>query len=179
MDSITRELREIFSARIQSSFDHARTCLGYARAARQSGDSDRVRDMLWCIRAFRVAAVAWRERARKLAPMLLMCLLMGFTGCVTSRPVPVTDNLSAPLLLFRPVCDRLDFNHAPRDAHWSGYAELVWDSDGDRVVAIDCDLLSMSAGFAPLSERFDIRAAEALKLRQFLRSNGVETNWTP
>jgi hypothetical protein len=175
---IRRELQRIYRARVPDRFSNARHCLTYARMARRDGDSVGFKEWIWCARVLRMAAARWRKRAEKLAPMLV-CLVGFLHGCCAYQPVKVTDSLTAAPALVRPVCDRLGFNHAPRDAHWSGRAFLVWASDGDRVIAIDCDLLSVSADFAPLSERFDIQADDAKNLREFLTANGIAVNWGP
>jgi hypothetical protein len=169
-----QELREIFRSRVNERFMDARICLMRARVAHQGGDHAELRKWMRSVRVFRTAAARWRRRAEKLAPMLV-CLVCFLHGC-SIPPVRVTDSLTVPPAAIRPVCDKLSFNHAPRDAHWSGYAELVWDSDGGRVVAIDCGLMSVSADWAPLSERFSIQCEDARDLREFLTANGIEFN---
>lgn len=174
-----QELREIFAARVHDSFGGARYCLGRARTARKDGDHDDLRKWMWCVGVLRTAAARWRRRAAKLTPMLVCLVWCSLGGGCALQPVQVTDSLIVPPALIRPVCGKWHFDKAPEDAHWDGHAVFVWDSDGTRIIAIDCSLLSVSADFVPLFARFDIDDAAARNLREFLSANGIAVNWAP
>jgi hypothetical protein len=176
-EAFQRELRATYAAIVAESFDRARHCLTNARIARQDGHGDSLREMLRCVQVLRMAAAEWRKRVRHIAPVLV-CLVGFLHGCA-HRPVWVTDSLTVPPDLIRPVCDKWHFDKAPADAHWDGYAVFVWAADESRIVAIDCSLTSVSADFAPLFARFDIDDDAARNLRQFLTANGIEVNWAP
>ena len=96
-------------------------------------------------------------------------------GCVDHAPVPVTDNLAAPLSLFRPVCDRFDYPGAAPGSHWDGRAQLTWEAlDTDVVVGVQCSLTSWRTGVPEtLEARIDIRVPSARELRAFLAQNGI------
>ena len=178
MESATaQELREIFRSRVNERFMDARICLMQARVAHQGGDHAELRKWMHSVRVFRTAAARWRRRAEKLAPMLV-CLVGFLHGCA-HQPIRVTDSLTVPPALVRPVCNQWHYHEAPSDAHWDGRAMFVWDANEGVVVAIDCSLTSLSEDFSTLYVRFDIRADDARDLRQFLTANGIEVNWTP
>lgn len=113
--------------------------------------------------------------ARKLAPILVVCLL---SGCAY-QPIRVTESLTAPPDLIRPVCFRWEYGELPRDAHFNGHASLIWSADMSRVVAVECDLTSLSQDFSTVFTRVDIRDDEARNLREFLSANGIDVNWAP
>jgi hypothetical protein len=94
-------------------------------------------------------------------------------GCIADRPLPVTDDLSAPVAYVRPICSRFEYQGVPNDAHWDGRAAMVWASDEDVIVGVDCSLTSLSAGLVTLEERIDIRDPTARHLRTFLSQNGI------
>jgi hypothetical protein len=96
-------------------------------------------------------------------------------ACVTVRPMEVTEDVSAPVALVRPVCDAWSYPNMPADAHWDGQAQLVWTTDL-QVLAVDCSLTSISSGWIEtLETRVDIRGDRARDLRRFLVLNGVPT----
>jgi hypothetical protein len=74
------ELRQIFAARVRSSFTTARICVAYARTARNEGATEELHAWMGRIRALRVAAKNWRRRAQSIAPVIV-CLVCFLHGC--------------------------------------------------------------------------------------------------
>ena len=89
--------------------------------------------------------------------------------------MPVTDTLTAPITLFRPLCDRFDYPGATPGAHWDGHAELTWEAlDTDVIIGVQCSLTSWRRDVPEtLEARIDIRDRTAKDLRTFLSQNGI------
>ena len=99
-------------------------------------------------------------------------------GCVSSQPVPIADGLSAPLTLFRPICERLYYpsNVPSGGAHWDGHATVIWESaHTDIIIGVECGLTRLGAGIETLETRIDIRDPTARDLRAFLAAHGAAT----
>ena len=102
-------------------------------------------------------------------------------ACVTNPPIPVTDDLAAPIELLRPVCESWDYPHIPSGAHWDGHARFVWTTNRE-VIAVDCSLTRVGTdGLDTMETRVDIREERAKALRDFLTQNDIPITipWLP
>ena len=122
-----------------------------------------------------------KYRRWRVALGLLACAVLA--ACATNPPMPVTDNLSAPLALVRLVrlvCESWSYPHIPDGAHWDGGAHLVWTTN-EEVIAVECSVTSMSGGLQTLETRVGIREERARALRDFLARNDVPVHapWGP
>ena len=63
----SKELREIFLARVNERFMDARICLVRARIAHQGGDRADLQRWMEHVRTLRKAAARWRLRAKRIA----------------------------------------------------------------------------------------------------------------
>jgi hypothetical protein len=115
--------------------------------------------MLWCVRVLCMAASEWRQRAQRVAPMLV-CLLW-LAGCATQHPGP-PGTLTIPSNIVRAICE-----HIPARGHWDGRATLIFDRDGG-IMGLECDysvLVDGSTFFAQV----EIHAPEARPLLDYLQ----------
>jgi hypothetical protein len=138
----------------------ARGCLESAQVARQAGDHDRLRKMLWCVRVLRMAASEWRQRAQRVAPMLV-CLLW-LAGCATPHPATV-GALTIPSKIARAICERI-----PSRGHWDGHATLILDRDGG-IIGLECDYTVLEDGSTAFAQ-VGVRAPEAQPLLDYLQA---------
>jgi hypothetical protein len=173
MQQARQELRDIFSSRVHASFVRARICLRCARLARRRGDTGEFHKWLNAARVLRGAAAGWRQRAQRIAPVLV-CLLWCLAGCAQAPSLPVTVDLTALGALVRPGLRTAGLpSHPVRFTLGRARGPIVWASDNSEVVAVDCSMTSLSEGLVTLETRVDIRELYAGALRRFLTQNGV------